>query len=315
MVTGSGELSDLAQVRGLGGLTAGVGVDLGVEDEDVDVVAGSQDVVQATEADIVGPAVAAEDPEGFLGEVSLVGEDRLGSVAAALLELGNVGSGSGLGGLGVVDGVDPSLAGGLELIGRTIGSDDVLGSGNQLALNGLIANGHAQTVLGIVLEQGVVPRRAVTVLVLAVRSGGSGVAPNGGAAGGVGNEHAVASDLGHQTCIGGLGAAGAGTRELQVGLLKLAALDVGRDELLLLGDVLDHVVPNGLLVHLLLGGNHLEGALGANLDAVGATHAVERRHGHGELHALGLGAHGVERAAAASSSVIANGRMVACGHT
>ena len=295
-LTGSGELSDLAQVRGLGGLAAGVGVDLGVEDEDVDVVARSQDVVQATEADVVGPAVAAEDPEGLLGEVSLVGEDRLGSVAAALLELGNVGSGSGLGGLGVVDGVNPSLAGGLELIGRTIGSDDVLGSGDQLVLNGLIANGHAQTVLGIVLEQGVVPRRAVTVLVLAVRSGGSGVAPNGGAAGGVGNEHAVAGDLGHQTCIGGLGAAGAGAGELQVGLLKLAALDVGRDELLLLGDVLDHVVPNGLLVHLLLGGNHLEGALGANLDAVGATHAVERGHGHGELHALGLGAHGVERA-------------------
>ena len=113
-LTGGGELSDLAQVRGLGGLTTGVGVNLGVEDEDVDVVAGSQDVVQATEADVVGPAVAAEDPEGLLGEVSLVGEDRLGSVAAALLELGNVGSGSGLGGLGVVDGVDPSLAGGLS---------------------------------------------------------------------------------------------------------------------------------------------------------------------------------------------------------
>ena len=93
-------------------------------------------MVQATEADVIGPAVAAEDPEGLLGEVSLVGEDRLGSVAAALLELGNVGSGSGLGGLGVVDGVDPSLAGGLELIGRTIGSDDVLGSGDQLVLNG-----------------------------------------------------------------------------------------------------------------------------------------------------------------------------------
>ena len=61
---------------------------------------------------------------------------------------------------------------------------DVLGSGDQLVLNGLIANGHAQTVLGIVLEQGVVPRRAVTVLVLAVRSGGGGVTPNGGAAGG-----------------------------------------------------------------------------------------------------------------------------------
>ena len=104
-LAGSGELSNLAQVRSLGGLTASVGVDLGVEDEDVDVVARSQDVVQTTEADVVGPTVATEDPEGLLGEVSLVGEDRLGSVAAALLELGNVGGSSSLGGLGVVDGV------------------------------------------------------------------------------------------------------------------------------------------------------------------------------------------------------------------
>lgn len=110
-------------------------------------------MVRATEADVVGPAVAAEDPEGLLGEVSLVGEDRLGGVAAALLELGNVGGGSGLRGLGVVDGVDPSLTGGLELVGRTVSGDDLLRSSDQLLLNGLVANGHAQTVLGIVLEQ------------------------------------------------------------------------------------------------------------------------------------------------------------------
>mgnify|MGYP007000003817 FL=1 len=92
-------------------------------------------MIQTTEADVVGPTVAAEDPEGLLGEVSLVGEDCLGSLAAALLELGNVGSGSGLGGLGVVDRVNPSLAGSLELVGRTIGGDDLLGGGNQLVLN------------------------------------------------------------------------------------------------------------------------------------------------------------------------------------
>ena len=118
----------------------------------------------------------------------------------------------------------------------------------------------------------------------------------------------------------GLGTAGAGTRELQVGLLKLAALDVGRDELLLLGDVLDHVVPNGLLVHLLLGGNHLEGALGQTL-----TQLVQPMQSSGDTAmvnfmplALGPMASSVRvasGAAAASSSVIANGRMVACGHT
>ena len=151
-------------------------------------------MVQATEADVVGPTVAAEDPEGLLGEVSLVGEDRLGSVAAALLELGNVGGGSGLGGLGVVDGVDPSRPAALSSSDGPSAAMMSPGSGDQLVLDGLVTDGHAQTVLGIVLEQGVVPRRAVTVLVLAVRSSGSGVAPNGGAAGGVGDEHAVAGD-------------------------------------------------------------------------------------------------------------------------
>ena len=77
-LAGGGKLRNLAEVRGLGGLAAGVGVDLGVEDEDVDVLAGGKHVVQAAEADVVGPAVAAEDPDGLLGEVGLVGQDRLG---------------------------------------------------------------------------------------------------------------------------------------------------------------------------------------------------------------------------------------------
>ncbi len=72
-LTGSSELADLTDVGGLGSLSAGVGVNLGVEDEDVDIVAGSQDVIQTAEADIVGPTVAAEDPEGLLGQVILVG--------------------------------------------------------------------------------------------------------------------------------------------------------------------------------------------------------------------------------------------------
>ena len=45
LLTGSGELCHLADVGGLGSLSAGVGVNLGVEDEDVDVLAGSEDMV------------------------------------------------------------------------------------------------------------------------------------------------------------------------------------------------------------------------------------------------------------------------------
>ena len=39
LLTGSGELRHLADVGGLGGLTAGVGVHLGIEDKDVDILA------------------------------------------------------------------------------------------------------------------------------------------------------------------------------------------------------------------------------------------------------------------------------------
>ena len=38
LLTGSRELSDLTDVGSLGGLSAGVGVNLGIEDEDVDIL-------------------------------------------------------------------------------------------------------------------------------------------------------------------------------------------------------------------------------------------------------------------------------------
>ena len=69
-LTGSRELRDLTDVGSLGSLSAGVGVDLGIEDEDVDVFAGGEDMVDAAEADVVSPAVAAEDPDGLLGRGS-----------------------------------------------------------------------------------------------------------------------------------------------------------------------------------------------------------------------------------------------------
>ena len=66
------ELGRGAERRRLGLLAAGVRVDLGVEHEDVHVVGQREHVVEAAEADVVGPAVAADDPDGLLHEV--VGE-------------------------------------------------------------------------------------------------------------------------------------------------------------------------------------------------------------------------------------------------
>ena len=76
-LAGRRELRDRAARRGLGGLAAGVRVDLGVEDQDVDVPAGAQDLVQAAEADVVGPAVAADDPDALADEIAGEREEAL----------------------------------------------------------------------------------------------------------------------------------------------------------------------------------------------------------------------------------------------
>ena len=57
-----GELGHRPPRGRLGRLAAGVGVDLGVQHQQVDVLAGGQHVVDPARADVVGPAVAADDP-------------------------------------------------------------------------------------------------------------------------------------------------------------------------------------------------------------------------------------------------------------
>ena len=73
--TSCSELCNLTDLRSLGSLTAGVGVNFGIEYHDVDIFTGSQNVVYAAEADIVCPTVAAEDPNRFLGEVFFLGQN------------------------------------------------------------------------------------------------------------------------------------------------------------------------------------------------------------------------------------------------
>ena len=65
------ELRHGARGRCLGALAAGVGVHLGVHHQHVHVGAAGNHVVQAAEADVVGPAVAAEHPERLLRQLVL----------------------------------------------------------------------------------------------------------------------------------------------------------------------------------------------------------------------------------------------------
>src|SRR5262245_44211430 len=57
------------QRSSLGGLAAGVGIDLGVQHQNVDVLARSQDVVEATVSYVVCPAIAADYPYAFFDQV------------------------------------------------------------------------------------------------------------------------------------------------------------------------------------------------------------------------------------------------------
>ncbi len=86
LLTRGGEFGDSAGRGGLRALSAGVGVHLGVDDDDVDILAAGQDVVQTAESDIIAPAVAAEDPLALLDEAVAEFEELLADVAAALLQ-------------------------------------------------------------------------------------------------------------------------------------------------------------------------------------------------------------------------------------
>ena len=139
--------------------------------------------------------------------------------------------------------------------------------------------------LCVILEQGVAPCRTMAaVLVDGVRRDGCGAAPDGGAAGSVGDVHLLAEQLSDQASVRSLGTACAGARELQQRLVELRTDDgivskLGR----LLGDVGNAVVEHCLLICLAVLRDHGDGLGGADGDALAAAHAVQRRHSHHKL--------------------------------
>ena len=75
LLAARGELRHRRGGRGLGGLAAGVGIDLGVQHQQIHVPVLGTDMVDAAEADIIGPAVAADGPHGLLRQELLVLQD------------------------------------------------------------------------------------------------------------------------------------------------------------------------------------------------------------------------------------------------
>jgi hypothetical protein len=150
--------------------------------------------------------------------------------------------------------------GGLVGLQQALGqfpTDAVRQPGQQLAgVDGLLVHrqAQAQAELGVVFEEGIVPARPPALRVGGVGGGGQIAAVDGGTAGGVGDQHAVAEELGRQLDVGGLAAPHAGpgegstpdTAKKQVCMMVLMRPpmpDLARH----LGRV-DRVEPNRLLV-------------------------------------------------------------------
>ena len=63
------ELRNGAERGGFRSLATGVGIDLGIQHQHVHVARRGEDVVQSAEADVVCPAVAADDPDAAADKV------------------------------------------------------------------------------------------------------------------------------------------------------------------------------------------------------------------------------------------------------
>ena len=189
LLAGCGELRHLADLRSLGGLAAGVGIYLGVEDHDVHIFARGQHMVHTAVTDVIGPAVAAEDPDGSLGQEVLVLQDLLATARSRWQQpspaqaperrwpCGKRRCWSGY----------PDSSGKLPSRSRRSAFHHLLHLGSQSLPQLAGGNGNAQAELGVVFKQGVGPGRSAALLVDGVRSRRCAAAPDGGTAGGVGN--------------------------------------------------------------------------------------------------------------------------------
>ena len=63
------ELGTRPEWRGLGRLSARVGIDLGIQHQDVDIAIHRHDMVQTAVADVISPAVAADQPDALAYEI------------------------------------------------------------------------------------------------------------------------------------------------------------------------------------------------------------------------------------------------------
>ena len=83
------ELRDRCRLRRLGSLSAGVGVNFGIQNQDVNVQVVRQDMIQSAVADIISPAVAADDPDRLADQVAFVVQQFLDRFVSGSLDTSN----------------------------------------------------------------------------------------------------------------------------------------------------------------------------------------------------------------------------------
>ena len=217
------KLCDCSLRSSLGGLPAGVGVYLGVEYHDVDILAGSDYVIQSAETDVVSPSVSTEYPLRLLSQEVFLLQDILGGVTSACLKSSNQLVGSRAVGCAYCEGIVPLFDGSLHILVVRIGSESV-----QLVFQSVtdcsLSEQHTVSKLSRILEQRVGPCRTMSLCVDGVRSGGRGVTPDGGTSRCVGDVHSVAEQLSQQLRVRCLAASAAGSGELKQRLLELRSL-------------------------------------------------------------------------------------------
>ena len=167
------ELGDSAERSSLRCLTAGIGVNLGVDNKHIHILARCEHVIEATETYVVSGTITGNDPLGTLGDVLLHCHDTLADVAAAsLAERNNLLCHTAcLGSIILV--VKPSLCKSLDLVRALVALGRTLHQSLDTSLHFLIGNTHAKTKLSEVLKERVTPCRTVTLRVDSIGSRGN----------------------------------------------------------------------------------------------------------------------------------------------
>src|SRR4030095_7443481 len=201
-------------------------------EEHVHALARGDHVIQTAVADVVAPAVAADDPHALLDErvrdrcelarfEAAAGEQRLESYHPVALS------------------VDPGFGGLIALheLPREIAERSAEAEQQMARVGGLCVQSHAhsQAELGVVLEERVRPRWTSTVTVERPRRRRLASAVDRRAPSRVRDEGSIPEELTHELEIGCFAAAGASARELEERLEKLDILYLTGTELVSVG--------------------------------------------------------------------------------